>query len=120
MTDKFKISIVYVLTAVFLVVNFYLVIQKDFYWFFLLPLVLIVFYYYMVALDKVLLIITFLTPLAVNISDMEMGLGVSLPTEPLMFGVLLMFVANLVFEKKYDRQVANHPIPMLYLLAFFG
>ena len=76
MTDKSKITLVYVLTAFFLVVNFYLVIQKDIYWLFLLPLALIVFYYYMVSLDKVLLIITFLTPLAVNISDMEMGLGV--------------------------------------------
>jgi O-antigen ligase len=108
---------VYVLTALFLVVNFYLVIQKDIYWFFLLPLAFIVFYYYMVALDKVLLIITFLTPLAVNISDMEMGLGISLPTEPLMFGVLLVFIANLIFENKYDKQLANHPISYVIYLS---
>lgn len=117
MTDKYKITFVYVLTALFLVVNFYLVIQKDIYWFFLLPLALIVFYYYMVALDKVLLIITFLTPLAVNISDMEMGLGISLPTEPLMFGVLLVFIANLIFENKYDKQLANHPISYVIYLS---
>lgn len=71
----------------------------------------------MVALDTVLLIITFLTPLAVNISDMEMGLGVSLPTEPLMFGVLLVFIANLIFENKYDKQLANHPISYVIYLS---
>jgi O-antigen ligase len=108
-----------VLTIGFLLVNFYLVLQKDFYWLFLLPVFLIVVYYYLHALDKVLLMITFLTPLAVNISDLEMGLGVSLPTEPLMFGVLLIFTANLLFENKYDRQVANHPISYVIYLALF-
>ena len=116
MTERAKITWVYVLTALFLVANFYLVLQKDIYWLFLLPLVLIVFYFYLVSLDKVLLFITFFTPLAVNISDLEMGLGVSLPTEPLMFGVLLIFIANLIFENKYDKRLANNPIS--YVIYF--
>ncbi len=107
------------MTVLFLLVNFFLVLQKDFYWLLLLPLVLIVMYYYLYALDKVLLMITFLTPLAVNISDLEMGLGVSLPTEPLMFGVLLLFMANLIFESKYDRKIANHPISYVIYLSLF-
>ena len=116
MTERAKITWVYVLTALFLVANFYLVLQKDIYWLFLLPLVLIVLYFYLVSLDKVLLFITFFTPLAVNISDLEMGLGVSLPTEPLMFGVLLIFIANLIFENKYDKRLANNPIS--YVIYF--
>ena len=119
MADKAKILWVYAITALFLVINFYLVLEKDFYWFFLLPLVLIVFYYYLVSLDKIILLITFLTPLAVNISDMEMGLGISLPTEPLMFGVVLLFVANLIFDKKYDKRVGQHPISYIIYLSLF-
>ncbi|MBU2553855.1 MAG: O-antigen ligase family protein [Bacteroidetes bacterium] len=110
MTEKAKILWVYALSALFLVVNFYLVLQKDVYWLFLLPVVLIVLYYYLTSLDKIILLITFLTPLAVNIQDMDMGLGVSLPTEPLMFGVLLLFIANLLFENRYDKRIATHPI----------
>ena len=110
MTERVKIAWVYGLTALFLIANLYLVLQKDMFWLFLLPLGLIVFYYYLVSLDKVVLLITFLTPFAVNISDLEMGLGVSLPTEPMMFGVLLMFIANLIFENKYDKRLSNHPI----------
>ncbi len=110
MKEKAKILWVYLLAAIFLVANFYLVLQKDVYWLFLLPLVLIVLYYYLTSLDTIILLITFLTPLAVNIRDMDMGLGVSLPTEPLMFGVLLLFLANLIFENRYDRKVATHPI----------
>ena len=110
MTEKVKIVWVYILTALFLIANLYLVLQKDMFWLFLLPLGLIVMYYYLVSLDKVVLIITFFTPFAVNISDLAMGLGVSLPTEPMMFGVLLMFTANLIFENKYDKRLTNHPI----------
>jgi len=110
LTERVKIAWVYGLTALFLIANLYLVLQKDMFWLFLLPLGLIVFYYYLVSLDKVVLLITFLTPFAVNISNLEMGLGVSLPTEPMMFGVLLMFIANLIFENKYDKRLSNHPI----------
>ena len=116
MTEKVKIIWVYLLSALFLAVNFYLVLEKDFYWFFLLPVVLIVFYYYLFSLDKIFLLITFLTPLAVNISDMEMGMGVSLPTEPLMLGVVLIFIANLIFENKYDKTIARHPVS--YIIYF--
>lgn len=119
MTEKVKIVWVYALTALFLIVNFYLVLEKDVYWLFLLPVVLIVLYYYLISLDKILLLITFFTPLAVNIADMEMGLGVSLPTEPLMFGVMLVFFANLIFESKYDRKVSTHPISYVIYLSLF-
>ncbi|MCF6169770.1 MAG: O-antigen ligase family protein [Bacteroidales bacterium] len=116
MTEKVKIAWVYGLTALFLIANFYLVLQKDFYWLFLLPLGLIVFYYYLISLDKIILFITFLTPFAVNIRDLEAGLGVSLPTEPMMFGVLMMFIANLLFENKYDRRLSGHPVS--YVIYF--
>jgi len=119
LTDKLKIVWVYALTALFLLVNFYLVVQKDFFWLFLLPVVLIVIYYYLIALDKIILLITFLTPFAVNISDLEMGLGLSLPTEPLMFGVVLIFIANLIFENKYEGKLAKHPISYIIYLSLF-
>ena len=117
MTEKAKIVWVYFLTAIFLIANLYLVLQKDMFWLFLLPLALIVLYYYLVSLDKIVLLITFLTPFAVNISDLEMGLGVSLPTEPMMFGVLLMFIANLIFENKYDKRLSNHPISYIIYMG---
>ncbi len=119
MVEKAKIIWVYAITAIFLIINFYLVLEKDLYWFFLLPVVLIVFYYYLVSLDKIILLITFLTPLAVNISDLEMGLGISLPTEPLMFAVVVLFLANLIFNKKYEGQIAQHPVSYIIYLSLF-
>ncbi len=110
MGEKSKIIWVYLITAAFLVVNFYLIVEKNVYWMFLLPVVLVILIYYLISLDKILLFITFLTPIAVLLRDMEGGLGVSLPTEPLMFGVLLLFTANLIFEQKYDRKIGTHPV----------
>jgi O-antigen ligase len=119
MVEKAKIIWVYAITALFLIINFYLVLEKDFYWFFLLPVVLIVLYYYLVSLDKIILLITFLTPLAVNISDLEMGLGISLPTEPLMFAVVVLFLANLIFNRKYERHIGQHPVSYIIYLSLF-
>jgi len=117
LTEKLKIIWVYALTALFLLVNFFLVLEKDIYWFFLLPVALIVLYYYLFSLDKIILFITFVTPFAVNVSDMEMGLGVSLPSEPLMFGVLLIFVANLIFDNKFDKKLGRHPISYVIYMS---
>jgi len=119
LTEKSKIVWVYLLTAVFLVVNFYLVLEKDVYWLFLLPIALVILVYYLISLDKILLFITFLTPFAVELRGMEGGLGVSLPTEPLMFGVLLLFVANLLLERNYDKKVSNHPISYIIYASLF-
>ena len=120
MLQKTKIVWVYALTVIFLAVNFYLIVNKGVYWFFLLPVALIVFYYYLYALDKIILLITFLTPLAVNFDNIDMGLGLSLPTEPLMFGVLIIFIANLLVNHKgYSFKLGNHPISYIIYLSLF-
>jgi O-antigen ligase len=117
LTDKSKIIWVYSLTALFLAVNIFLVVDKNFYWFFLLPLVIVIFYYYLFELDKILLFITFFTPLAINIQELGMGFGISLPTEPLMFGVTVLFLANLILDhNKYDKRVSNHPISYIIFM----
>ncbi len=119
MTEKAKILRVYIITALFLVVNFYFILEKDVYWFFLLPVVLVILVYYLISLDKILLFITFLTPFAIQLRGVEGGLGVSLPTEPLMFGVLLIFIVNLIFEQKYDKRITTHPISYIIFMSLF-
>ena len=119
MNEKRKIGWVYALTAAFLIVNMFLVVQKDIYWLFILPVALLVLYYYLTAYDKILLLITFATPLAVNISDLEAGLGISLPTEPLMFGILIIFLINVLYQNNYDKRVSKHPVSYVIYLNLF-
>lgn len=111
-----NIILLYLLVGLFLWGGLYFLIRRETLWFFVLPLVLIVAYYYLVSLDKVLLFITFFTPLAINFQDPRIGAALSIPTEPLMFGVVIVFLGNVLLTRRYPRSVAAHPLS--YLLYF--
>ena len=85
-------------------------IANEFFWLSIVPVVALLVWMYFFALDKVIYLITFLTPLAVNISDYEAQLAVSLPTEPLMAGVLLLFFYKALIENPVDNKVLKHPV----------
>lgn len=104
---------VYLLWAIFLGAGFYFFLKKDSLLFFALPVLLFIGYYYVVSLDKVILFITLATPLAVNMQDSAIGASLSLPTEPLMFGVLIVFVVSLLINGKYNSRLATHPVSWL-------
>lgn len=115
MTEKVKLYWVYGLSLLFIILNAVL-IMKEFYWSLLIPIAAVVLVMYIFALDKLLLLITFLTPLAVNVRSFEANLGVSLPTEPMLFGVLIIFVIKLVGGFPYDRKIFRHPLTLAILL----
>ena len=91
-------------------------------WGALVPLALFIVLLYFISLDKIVLLITFLTPLAINFQDMELGFGISIPTEPLMIGVLIFFIVKLLYEGKYDNKILRHPLTvaiLFYLVWMF-
>lgn len=87
-------------------------ISKNQYYAFALPFGLFFLLLYFFALDKLLWLIIFFTPLAVSFSDSNFGLGVSLPTEPLMAGVLLLFIIKLFFDWSFDKRFLKHPLTL--------
>ncbi len=115
MTEKIKLYWVYGISILFIVLNIALVI-KEFYWALLFPLVIVILLLYIFALDKILLLIAFLTPLAINVQNFDAGLGISLPTEPLMFGVLIIFFLKVLSGFPYDRNIIRHPLTIAVLL----
>ncbi len=116
MTDKVKLYWVYGISIAFIALNIVLILN-EFYWSLLLPLVVVVLLMYIFALDKLLLLITFLTPLAVVLRNMDVGLGVSLPTEPLMFGVLVIFFLKIFSGFRYDKKALTHPISITIFIS---
>lgn len=118
MTNKSKLIWVYVISAIFIALNIFLII-KEFYWFSLLPVALIILLLFFFALDKVLYLIIFCTPLAINLMDYNDKISLSLPTEPLLFAVLLLFLLKLLFERKYDFKVLRHPVTIVILINLF-
>ncbi len=68
-------------------------------------------------LDKLMWFIVFATPLSLNIEELEIGgVGMYLPTEPLMFGVMLLFFLKLLYEKSYDASIIKHPVTIAVII----
>ena len=85
---------------------------KNQYYALALPFGLLFLLLYIFALDKLIWLLVFFTPLAVSFKDTDFGLGVSLPTEPLMAGVLLLFIIRLFFDWSFDKRFLKHPVSL--------
>jgi len=85
---------------------------KEFYWLNLIPAALVVVWAMVASLDRLLLFIVFATPLSINLEQLDLGgIGVALPTEPLMVGVMLLFLLKLVLERSVlAPEVLRHPV----------
>ena len=113
--NKRGITILYVLSAVFIGLNCYF-IYRDIYWLLFFPVFLVILYLYFYSLDKILMLITLVTPIAINITQFEFNVGVSLPSEPLMLGVLLIFIIKLFYNNKFDSRIWFHPLTLVIIL----
>jgi putative inorganic carbon (hco3(-)) transporter len=102
--------------VIFIALNVYFML-RDIYWILLIPAFAVILYLYFYSMDKILLLIAFLTPLAINMTDPDFGVGVSLPTEPLMAGVLALFIIKVFFTNDYDRKILRHPVTIMILLS---
>src|SRR4051812_29903181 len=101
---KSELTWFYGITLSFLAIGLFFLTKENF-WIAALPLVLLVIYLAVFSLDTIILLIAFCTPLAITLNDKTSGPAISFPTEPLMFGVLLLFLFKFIFEGKFDRRV---------------
>lgn len=97
--------------VLFVLVNTLLTV-REIYWLNLLPVALLTAWALVAAADKVLLFIVFATPLSINMEELDFGgIGISLPTEPLMVALMLLFLLKLTLEGKViEPRVWRHPV----------
>lgn len=83
-------------------------------WFNLIPLVLLVIYLALFSLDKLLLMVAFLVPFSTTLQELgiynPLKVEMDLPTEPILFGVMLICLIKLVFNANAFRHIWSHPI----------
>lgn len=115
MTEKLKISIVYLVSAIFVLLNTYLV-YKEIYFGILIPIACIVLIMYIFSLDKVILLAVFVTPFAIDMGNYDMGVNILIPTEPLLIGILFVLILKMLFEGGFDRRIMRHPITIAIFL----
>lgn len=120
LTEKIRNILLYPAVFFFLAVNLWLM-TRDIYVMNLLPVLLLLVVIAFTAMDKLLLIIVFFTPLSIQLKEItgDIGFDLSLPTEPLLAGLLILFVLKLIREKSADMRIIAHPVAItiyIYLL----
>lgn len=103
----------YGVIAAFIAVNSYLLTQ-EFYLLPLLPVVVFIIFAAIVSIDKLVYFILFFTPFSLTVEFSEFA-ALTLPTEPLLFGVMLVFFFKLLFEGGFDRRITRHPVTLAIL-----
>lgn len=106
----------YLISALFILLTVGLILMQYYYVALFIPLLLIIALLYVYTLDKLLLLVVFLTPLAINVRDIDFGVGISLPTEPLLFGVLILFLLKILYKSDYDHKIFRHPVTIIILI----
>ena len=117
LANKRETYLVYLVSFLFVALNTFL-IAKEFFYLSVVPLVLLIILIAVYALDKLVLIAVFVTPLSVQLSDIIEGydFDLSLPSEPLLIGILLFFLLKYLFEGQFDRKILYHPVSIAILL----
>lgn len=114
MTEKLKISIVYLATAVFILLNTILV-YKEIYFGILIPLACILLLMFIFNLENTLLLAVFVTPFAIDLGDYDLGVSISVPSEPLLIGILFFIVLKVLLEGGVQRRIVRHPVSIAIL-----
>ncbi len=115
-------NIIWVLLAVlvFILIDGYFIAHKNLY-FNLVPFVLVVILFAVFSLDKTILLITFFVPISIPLRTFYPSLGIDmyLPTEPLMVGVLILFLFKILKERSFDKKVLVHPVSITIYFSLF-
>ncbi|HQO87057.1 MAG TPA: hypothetical protein PKX84_05345, partial [Bacteroidia bacterium] len=92
----YGLTAIYMLMAILSLVN-------EFYWLLILPAGILIGYSALYHLDKLFLFTAFCTPLAINLSKTDLGIGVSLPTEPILFGMMLIYLLSKSIDGRFEK-----------------
>jgi len=92
-------------------------ILTENFWGLAIPLVLSFIAFIIFALDRALLFLIFSTPLSIFYLHPQLHLGFTIPTEPLIFGIMLLFFAKVLYHGHFDRKVVRHPVSILLLVS---
>jgi putative inorganic carbon (hco3(-)) transporter len=111
----YGISVVFIL----LIVGFFG--KKESYLFSAVPFIFTIVLMAIFSVDKLLWLVVLFTPLSLPLTYFFPGLSVNLflPTEPLLFGVLLLWILKLSTGYRPEKELIRHPVTIatgIYLL----
>ncbi len=120
-TARIKITLFYLISALFILLNAFFLVKKHSMIINALPMVFAIVLLAFFALEKLLYLVVFFTPLSLPLSELVHGLGFDmfLPTEPLLFGILLIFILKCFGNRNFDRDILTHPVSLAIYFSLF-
>lgn len=106
--------LIVLLCSLFLSGVFYTMLY-EYYVYLLIPVILLFVIILLFKVNIAPFLIAFATPLSVTFTVKEMA--ISLPSEPLLIFVMLLFLCHLFFTKRYDKKVLSHPISITIYIS---
>lgn len=79
-----------------------------------LPFILVILLIVIYSFDRIVYLIALFAPLSLPLSELMPGLGFDmyLPTEPLLFGIFIIFLLKLISDRGFDRKILTHPVSL--------
>jgi putative inorganic carbon (HCO3(-)) transporter len=107
----------YLFAALFMVANMYMVWKGE-YILNAIPFALLLIYTAVYHMDKLFLFIVLFTPLSINIEEFvgDGSIGLFVPTEPLLFGMLVLIMLNQLVRQQFDKAFLRHPITIVFII----
>jgi O-antigen ligase len=114
---RVQVGLVYLISLGFVLANSYL-ISKDKFVLAALPIGLAVILIAIYRFQWLFWTVLFFVPLSVPLKEFSIGLDINmfLPTEPILAGMMIIFLFRLALDGGYDRSVLRHPVTRIILL----
>lgn len=109
---------VILLAICYIVINMVLTYYKGIFYFNLLPLIVGIIFITIIRLDYLFFLIIICTPLSIPFIDFVSNspIDFAIPTEPLLFGIMLIVIFKIVHEHEFDIRIIKHPLSLVILL----
>ncbi|WP_372947350.1 O-antigen ligase family protein [Mariniphaga sp.] len=119
--NTIKITLFYLVSIGFILLNAWFVVKKDMMIANLLPVLLGVVLLVIFSFDKLIWFAVFFAPLSVELSRIMPGFSFDmfLPTEPILVGIMVLFFLKIIHERTFDRKILLHPISLAIYLNLF-
>lgn len=107
-----RLAVFYAVSVMFILLNIWFIVKRESMIMNLLPFAIVLVMLALFSVDRVLQLTVFFTPLSLQLSELLPGLAfdMSLPTEPLLFGVLILFTLRVAGERGFDGNILRHPV----------
>lgn len=121
--DLLKLKHIYVfyfIVVSYILANAYVFLyhRGDFYLFNLIPAAVLVVLLAIFDIEKIMYLMVFTTPVAISLKELGMhnGFDLSLPSEPLMIGVTLLYFLNEISHGITDKRILKHPVTIIIFI----